>query len=106
MEKIGLFWGSTTGNQEEAAKFLTDYMVSEGFEVDSYDIKSTDPAKMLDYSQLIIGCPTWNVGELQEDWEKVFEAYKKLDFSGSGTLGGHVICWTAQKAGEFKGGMQ
>ena len=77
-----MFWGSTTGNQEEAAKFLTDYMVSEGFEIDSYDIKSTDPSKMLDYSQLIIGCPTWNVGELQEDWEKVFEAYKKLDFSG------------------------
>ena len=66
MEKIGMFWGSTTGNQEEAAKFLTDYMVSEGFEIDSYDIKSTDPSKMLDYSQLIIGCPTWNVGELQD----------------------------------------
>ena len=77
-----MFWGSTTGNQEEAAKFLTDYMVSEGFQVDSYDIKSTDPSKMLEYSQLIIGCPTWNVGELQEDWEKVYEAYKKLDFSG------------------------
>ena len=62
-----MFWGSTTGNQEEAAKFLNDYMVSEGFQVDSYDIKSTDPSKMLEYSQLIIGCPTWNVGELQED---------------------------------------
>ena len=54
MEKIGMFWGSTTGNQEEAAKFLTDYMVSEGFEIDSYDIKSTDPSKMLDYSQLLL----------------------------------------------------
>ena len=42
-------------------------------EIDSYDIKSTDPSKMLDYSQLIIGCPTWNVGELQEDWEKESE---------------------------------
>ena len=37
---------------------------------------------MLEYKQLIIGCPTWNVGELQEDWEKVYEAYKKLDFNG------------------------
>ena len=26
MDKIGLFWGSTTGNQEEAADFLKDYM--------------------------------------------------------------------------------
>ena len=29
MEKIGLFWGSNTGNQEEATNFLTDYMKSE-----------------------------------------------------------------------------
>ena len=71
MEKIGMFWGSTTGNQEEAAKYLMDYMKSEGFEVDSFDIKSTPPEKMLDYTNLIIGCPTWNVGELQEDWEAV-----------------------------------
>ena len=33
MEKIGLFWGSNTGNQEEATNFLTDYMKSEGYEM-------------------------------------------------------------------------
>ena len=56
MDKIGLFWGSTTGNQEEAGKFLVDYMTSEGFEIDSYDIRSTDPAKMLEYkNRLEIG---------------------------------------------------
>ena len=38
MEKIGMFWGSTTGNQEEAAKYLMDYMKSEGFEVDSFEV--------------------------------------------------------------------
>ena len=54
MDKIGLFWGSTTGNQEEAGKFLVDYMTSEGFEIDSYDIRSTDPGKMLEYKNLII----------------------------------------------------
>ena len=82
MEKIGMFWGSTTGNQEEAAQFLMDYMKSEGFEIDSFDIKSTPPEKMLEYTNLIIGCPTWNVGELQEDWEAVFNDYEKLDFTG------------------------
>ena len=34
MKKIGLFWGSNTGNQEEATNFLTDYMKSEGYEID------------------------------------------------------------------------
>lgn len=82
MDKIGLFWGSTTGNQEDAGKFLIDYMVSEGFEIESHDIRSTDPAKMLEYKNLIIGCPTWNIGELQEDWDTVYEKYKELDFNG------------------------
>jgi len=28
MEKIGLFWGSNTGKQEEATNFLADYLKS------------------------------------------------------------------------------
>ena len=81
MKKIGLFWGSTTGNQEEASELLQQHMEEAGYEVDSYDIRSTDLSKMLEYSNLIIGCPTWNVGELQEDWEEVFLEYRKMDFS-------------------------
>ena len=50
MEKIGLFWGSNTGNQEEASTFLKDYMVSEGCEVDEYNIADTDPKKCLTIS--------------------------------------------------------
>jgi flavodoxin I len=82
MDKIGLFWGSTTGNQEEAADFLKDYMTEEGFIIESFDIKTTDPSEMLNYKKLIIGCPTWNVGELQEDWESIFLKYQKLEFKG------------------------
>ena len=81
MKKIGLFWGSTTGNQEEVSELLKEHMEAEGYEVDSYDIRSTDLSKMLEYSNLIIGCPTWNIGELQEDWEEVYLEYRKLDFS-------------------------
>ena len=81
MEKIGLFWGSNTGNQEEATNFLTDYMKSEGYDIDLYNIAETPPAKMLDYKKLIIGCPTWHIGELQDDWDAIYEEYKKLDFS-------------------------
>ena len=38
MEKIGMFWGSNTGNQEEASGFLKDFMESEGIEMDEYNI--------------------------------------------------------------------
>ena len=91
MKKIGLFWGSTTGNQEEASELLQQHMEEAGYEVDSYDIRSTDLSKMLEYSNLIIGCPTWNVGELQEDWEEVFLEYRKMDFSN--ITGAFFWCW-------------
>tara|TARA_A100001015_G_scaffold252740_1_gene292514 strand:- start:3545 stop:4060 length:516 start_codon:yes stop_codon:yes gene_type:complete len=82
MEKIGMFWGSNTGNQEEAAGFLKDYMISEDFEIDEYNSAEQEPKNMLDYKYLIIGCPTWHIGELQDDWDFIYEDYKKLDFTG------------------------
>ena len=38
-----MFWGSNTGNQEEAAGFLKEYMISEGFEIDEYNIAEQEP---------------------------------------------------------------
>ena len=80
--KIGLFWGSNTGNQEIAAVFLREYMESEGLEFDEYNIADTDPEKMWEYKKLIIGCPTWHIRELQDDWNFIYEKYKNLDFEG------------------------
>ena len=82
MEKIGLFWGSNTGNQEDAVKFLNDYMTEEGYSLELFNIADTDPSKMLEYDKLIIGCPTWHIGKLQDDWDTIYEEYKKLDFTG------------------------
>ena len=82
MKKIGLFWGSTSGNTEIAVEFMEEYLQGEGFEVDSYNIADDDIEKILEYDNLIIGCPTWNIGELQDDWDSVFDDYEELDFSG------------------------
>lgn len=37
---------------------------------------------MLDYDNLIVGCPTWNVGKLQEDWEVAYSRLDDLDLTG------------------------
>ncbi|MGK7955183.1 MAG: flavodoxin, partial [Crocosphaera sp.] len=29
-----------------------------------------------------IGCPTWNMGDLQSDWEGIFDDLDDIDFSG------------------------
>ena len=83
MKKIGLFWGSTSGNTEIAVEFMEEYLKDEGFEVDSHNVADSDPETMLEYDNLIIGCPTWNIGELQDDWDSIFLDYEKLDFSGN-----------------------
>ena len=82
MKKIGLFWGSTSGNTEIAVEFIEEYLSDEGFEVESHNVADTDPEAMLDYDNLIIGCPTWNIGELQDDWDSIFMDFEQLNFEG------------------------
>tara|TARA_B100001250_G_scaffold129314_1_gene110143 strand:- start:209 stop:721 length:513 start_codon:yes stop_codon:yes gene_type:complete len=82
MKKIGLFWGSTSDNTKIASEFMQEYLEGKGFKVGSYDIGEVDVEEILDYDNIIIGCPTWNIGELQDDWDSVFLKYEKLDFNG------------------------
>lgn len=35
-----------------------------------------------EYECLIIGCPTWDVGELQSDWDSFFPELDSMNFSG------------------------
>ena len=67
MKKIGFFWGSTSDNTKDAAEFMQEYLEGEGYEVDSKDIGEVDVEDLLSYDKLLIGCPTWNIGELQDD---------------------------------------
>jgi len=81
MEKIGIFWGSTSDNTKIATEFMVQYLEDKGVEVDSFDIGEIDVEDILNYENIIIGCPTWNIGELQDDWDSVFLRYEKIDFS-------------------------
>ena len=76
MDKIVMFWGSNTGNQKEAAGFLKEYMESEVIEVDEYNIADTDPDKMLEYKNLIIGnivCANVKLKDLVNDKNSIIE---------------------------------
>ena len=82
MKKIGIFYGSSTDNTTTAAEFIKDYLEMNGHLIDMYNIADVDPEKILEYSNIIIGCPTWHIGELQEDWDSIFSSYEILDFNG------------------------
>lgn len=79
--KIGLVYGSTTGNTTDAAEMIRDLFHEE---VDSYlDISDTDLAVLPTFDVLFIGVSTWNIGELQQDWDEVFRKLDPLDFTGT-----------------------
>tara|TARA_B100000945_G_C20122379_1_gene475456 strand:- start:84 stop:596 length:513 start_codon:yes stop_codon:yes gene_type:complete len=82
MKKIGLFYGSSTDNTKIASEYIIDYIKNEGHDIEGFDISDVDVEDILKYDNIIIGCPTWHIGELQEDWDAIFLKYEKLDFNG------------------------
>ena len=83
MGKIGLFFGSNTGNTEAVA-----YQIAEKFNelqsglVDVHNIGGSTPEQILGYSHIILGIPTWNTGELQDDWAIFLPKMESMNFSG------------------------
>ncbi|MEM8614132.1 MAG: flavodoxin FldA [Cyanobacteria bacterium P01_H01_bin.105] len=79
MAKVGLFYGSTTGKTADAAEQVQAALGGDSV-VDLVEIEEADALTAYDY--LIIACPTWNIGELQDDWAAVFDDLDDVDFSG------------------------
>jgi len=44
-------------------------------------IQNTDLIEVSQYQKVIYGIPTWDFGELQEDWDIVWDNLSELDFS-------------------------
>lgn len=82
MKKIGLFYGTDTGNTEAVAeKMVEDIKILTGQDiVDLHEIYEKKAEDMSAYEFLIIGQPTWYDGELQGDWEEFLPELKKIDF--------------------------
>ena len=69
--KIGIFYGSTTGNTENVAQSIQKMMGEEL--VDIHDVDGTEKEQLNEYEFLVFGIPTWDIGQLQEDWEDFIE---------------------------------
>ena len=83
MAKIGLFFGSSTGKTEAVAYQLKDeFDKRQPGLVDVFNIGSSTPEQMMQYEYLIWGCPTWNTGQLQDDWEIFLPKIKAMNLTG------------------------
>ena len=81
MSKIGLFYGSTTGNTEAAAELIQKEFGGESV-VKLYNISDAETSDFEEYDCLILGCPTWNIGELQADWDGYLDELDDIEFNG------------------------
>jgi flavodoxin II len=73
--EIGLFYGSTTCYTEIAAEKIRDTIrdYSAGsMQVDLFNIADQPLAAANAYQCLILGIPTWDYGELEENWENIW----------------------------------
>jgi flavodoxin I len=80
MSKIGLFFGTQTGKTESIAEMIRDEFGSSN--IDLHDMAATDASDFDGYTKLIIASPTWDIGELQSDWDGFFSEFDKMDFKG------------------------
>ncbi|MGD1698617.1 flavodoxin FldA [Dapis sp. BLCC M229] len=81
MSKIGLFVGSTTGKTEEAAEIIQKEFGGDGV-VTIHNMADAQTDDFDGYQNLIVASPTWNIGELQSDWEGFFDELDNIDFKG------------------------
>lgn len=81
MAKIGLFYGTQTGNTQTVAELIQQELGGNNI-VELHDISSADPSDFEPYECLIIGCPTWNIGELQSDWDAFYDELDAIAFDG------------------------
>ncbi|MCE7989733.1 MAG: flavodoxin [Caldilinea sp. CFX5] len=82
MKTIGLFYGSTNGATAAVAERIAATFTERGVTVEQFDIADYLLATMLDFDPLILGVSTWNVGQLQADWEAVYPELDELDLTG------------------------
>jgi len=80
---IGLFYGSSTCYTEMAAEKIRDAICGKipDQSIDVHNIADNCIELMPQYNFLVLGIPTWDYGELQEDWETHWKLLDSIDLS-------------------------
>lgn len=77
MKKIGIFYGTSTGQTEVVAEKLHKLL---GLDVaDVINVEDATAADLARYPYLVLGTPTWGIGDMQDDWEDFLEELASAD---------------------------
>ena len=77
---FGLIYSSYTGLTFDITTTIDKQLDVLNLEV--LEVSSINSNDFLRFDFLILGVPTWFVGELEPDWEDYFPDFEKIDFTG------------------------
>jgi flavodoxin I len=80
MSKIGIFYGSSSGNTERVAKTIARKLGIDNNDI--YDVAKANAGNLAQYDILLFGASTWGLGDLQDDWEGFIKTVGTADLSG------------------------
>ena len=77
--KLGIFYGTTTGSTEEVADDLAVLLGTETVDT-CENIENLQLSDLQGYDVLILGVPTWDIGELPYDWAALYDTLSDYRF--------------------------
>ncbi len=80
MKKIGIIYGSSTGNTAGVAEAIAEQLSD--YEVSTVEVSEADADAFTSQDVLVIGSSTWGMGDLQDDWEDFLPELEDVDLEG------------------------
>jgi flavodoxin I len=80
LKQVGVFYGSSSGKTAAVASRIYNRIGVD--RADLKDVEQSSPKELLGYEFLILGIPTWGIGETQEDWKEMMPILADLNLSG------------------------
>ncbi len=82
MAKAILVFGSSSGNTEVLAESVSEGLEQGGLQVTVKNVTDAMTEELNDYDLIVLGCPTYEEGDLQEDFIPFYEKMEGLSLNG------------------------
>jgi flavodoxin I len=80
MEKVGIFFGSSTGNTETVAKQIQKELGEDIAQVK--EVTDTSASDLEGFSNIIFGASTWGIGDMQDDFDVFLNEIENASLEG------------------------
>jgi flavodoxin I len=80
MQNTGIFYGSSTGNTEDAAKQMQLALGKDSTQI--FDVANAKASDIEQFTNLIFAASTWGIGDMQDDFEEFMTEINSANLEG------------------------